>query len=97
MTEGFLEESEVVPDVRIPWFPPAGFIEDGLRMRKLLQIEEGDGLIQPRGVKARIERRGFLEFFQRLLLLLAIHVGNAEIIVRSGLELCLGRGLAGLC
>ena len=84
MAEGIFEQAEVVPDARIFRFARGGFVEDGLGLGKLLQVQEGDRLIEARGVETRIEGVGLLKFREGRFLLLAIHVGDAEIVVEGG-------------
>src|SRR6185437_5621831 len=88
------EKAEVVPDARILRFVFREFLEDGPGLRKLLEIQQSDGLVEPRCVEMGIKGIGFLEFREGVLLFLTFHVSHAEIIVmnrfgfRSGICAC---------
>ena len=75
-----VEQSEVVPRVRIPGILLERIFERRPGFVNLLQVQEGDAFIQPRDRQFGIKLNRLLECLESLLEKLLVHVGGAEIV-----------------
>src|ERR1019366_7491437 len=75
-----VEQSEVVPRVRVLGILLERIFERRLGFVNLLQVQEGDAFIQPRDRQFGIKLSRLLERLESLLEKLLVHVGGAEIV-----------------
>ena len=74
------QQAEVVPDARIGRFLGRRRVERLFRLGQLLQIQQGDSLVQFGRRQARIGFQRQVEFLHRFVHALLVHVGDAEIV-----------------
>ena len=79
-----IEQAQVVPDSRVSRFLLTYFKQGSARGVVALEVEQGDALVEPGGVKLRLYLVGLLELLQRPLKALLVHVGHAQVVEPDG-------------
>src|ERR1041385_3946131 len=76
----FVQQAEVVPDMRVFWISFGCVLENFFGFVHLAGVYQGYAFVDGRNRKLWVERRGFGEGFQALLKKLLIHVGLSHIV-----------------